>query len=156
MRNGVDFPDGSFDGIIAPDLLERVPRPERILRRIRRWLAPEGRLITAFSSARSVAVVEGLLAGRWLATEGYSEERRPIRFFTRREVEKLLYRTGYAADFIEAIPDPRYAERVLQNRPGRIRVGQLSLSGLPAHDVEEFCSGASSWKPLHCPLRASA
>jgi len=136
--NGIDFPSGSFDGIIASNLLEWVPRPERILRRLRDWLAPDGRLIASFRSVRSLGVVEGLLAGRWLTDSGQGETRRPIRFFTRREVENLLYRTGFVADSIEALPGPGHAEWVARGRPGQIRVGLLSLSGLRADDVDEF------------------
>ena len=64
--NGVEFADGSFDAIIACDLLEHLRRPARILERLGRWLACSGRLITSFHTVRSLSVVEELLAGHWL------------------------------------------------------------------------------------------
>jgi GT2 family glycosyltransferase/tetratricopeptide (TPR) repeat protein len=136
--NGVAFADGSFDAILAADLLERVRRPERILRRLRRWLAPDGRLITSFRTARSLTVVDGLLAGRWLAGPGPEEGHGPIRFFTRREVEKLLYRTGFDPNSVDALPGPGHAEWVARGRPGQVRMDRLSIAGLLPHDAEEF------------------
>ena len=62
----VEFTDGSFDAIIASNLLENVTRPDAILRKLRRWLGPTGRFITRFRTVRSLPVVEGLLEGRWL------------------------------------------------------------------------------------------
>jgi len=138
--NGVAFPDGCFDVVIASDLLERVRRPERVLSRLRPWLASDGRLVTSCRNVRSLAVVEGLLKGRWQASGGQTEVRRPIRFFTRREVEKLLHRTGFAAVSVEALPAPEHAEWVARGRPGQVTVGGLHISGLPALEVEEFYS----------------
>ncbi len=138
--NGVEFANASFDVIIASNLLERVRRPERILSRLRPWLAPGGRLVTTCRNVRTLAVVEGLLTGRWQASGGQTESRRPIRFFTRLEVEKLLHRTGFAAVSIEALPAPEYAEWVARGSPGQVKVGGLHVSGLPALEVEEFYS----------------
>jgi len=138
--NGVEFANGSFEGIIASDLLETVRRPERILRKLRRWLAPDGRLITSVRTVRSIAVVEGLLTGRWLAGAANGKADRPIRFYTRRELEKLFYRMGFATDFPESLPGPEHAAWVAQGRPGHAQVGRLHVDGLPASDVEEFYS----------------
>jgi GT2 family glycosyltransferase/tetratricopeptide (TPR) repeat protein len=136
--NGVEYPDGGFDTIIACQLLERVRRPECILQRLRCWLGPGGRLVTTVGSVRSLAVVEGLLAGRWLAGAAPAENHRPIRFFTRREIEKLFYRAGLAARSVEVLPGPGHAQWVAEGRPGRVRVGRLSIGGLPPDEVEEF------------------
>ena len=63
--NGIEFAEGSFDAIIAYDLLEQLRRPARILPRLRSSLACDGRLISTFRTVRSLPVVEQLLTGRW-------------------------------------------------------------------------------------------
>jgi GT2 family glycosyltransferase/tetratricopeptide (TPR) repeat protein len=135
---GVEFDDNSFDVIIAPSLLERVRRPEAILRRLQAWLAPDGRLIATFRSVRSLPVVEGLLAGRWLASAREGQGSRPLRFFTRREVEKLLSRARLELDHVEVLAGPRHTEWVDKGRPGDVKVGRLHIGGLAPDDVEEF------------------
>ena len=138
--NGVSFPDRCFDVVIAPDVLGKLRRPEHVLSKIRGWLSADGRLVAGCRNVRAIPVVEGLLAGRWLATGGRAEDRRPIRFFTRREIEKLLHRTGFTAFSIDPLQDPRHADWVARGRPGQVDVGKLHITGLPARDVEEFYS----------------
>ena len=150
--NGVELADGSFDAIIAVDAFEKTRRPERILRKLRRWLAPDGRLTTSFDTVRSLPIVEGLLAGRWRACAGKTEAGRPIRFVTRREVEKILYRTGFAAELVEPIPGPGHADWLERGRPGRVRVDRLSIAGLPPDEVEEFHSRGFLLEVMPAPV----
>ncbi len=138
--NGLDFASGSFDAIVASGLLERVRRPEHFLKRLHDWLVTGGRLITAIRTVRSLPIVEGILAGRWLAGGDVAEACRPIRYYTLREVEKLLYRAGFAAELVEPFPGPGHRAWVAQNRPGRVSVGQLAVDGLSPGDAEEFYS----------------
>jgi O-antigen biosynthesis protein len=135
--DGLDFAQGSFDAIVSDDLLERVPRPERLLRRLRRWLAPDGRLFARLGNARRHQVVEGLLEGRWRGAEGKSE-RRPIRFYTRREIEKLLSRAGFGEAAWTLIPGPGYQQWIEADRPETIRIGPLYVGGLAPGEAEEF------------------
>ena len=116
--------------------------PARILAKLRRALAHDGRLITTFRTVRSLPVVEKLLTGRWSGDASQPGPRRPIRYYTRREAEKLLYRSGFAVDLMEPIPGAGHAGWVARGRPGRVRVDRLNIDGLPAADAEEFhCRG---------------
>lgn len=58
-------PAGVFDNILLGHVLEHVEEPVNILRRVRRWLAPDGRVLAAVPNARSLhrqaAVIMGLL-----------------------------------------------------------------------------------------------
>ena len=134
--SGVEFADGSFDVIVASDLSGTSASSRTDSRPVETLAAADGRLITTFRSVRSLPVVEGLLAGRWVA--GAGSRGRRIRFFTRREVEKLLYRTGYAIELISVQPGLGHAEWVARGRPGEVKVGQLHIGGLHPADVEEF------------------
>ena len=133
-----DFPPGSFDVIICGDFLERTRRPQPLLARFRRWLDPAGRIFADLSNARRHAMVEALLAGRWVPNEKVPAKTRLIRFYTRRELEKLLYRSGFAVEALQAVPGPDHADWEKLGRPGEVRVGGLHIGGLDATDAEEF------------------
>ncbi|MDR3637362.1 MAG: glycosyltransferase [Isosphaeraceae bacterium] len=135
MADDVDFPPGSFDAIVSEDLLERVRRPDRLLRRLRSWVAPDGRFFSLLRNARRHRVVEGLLEGRWLGAEGAS---RPVRFFTRREIEKLLLRAGFGTASLSVLAGPGHGEWVDGGRRSTVRVGRLHVGGLAEEEAEEF------------------
>lgn len=130
-----EFPEASFDGIICGDLLEHVTRPETLLRRLRGWLKPDGRMLATVGNARRRSVLEGLLEGRW--TKGH-EIARPLRFFTRRELEKLLHRAGFAAASLTVLPGDGHEEWVERGRPGTVQIGRLHVRGLAPEQAEEF------------------
>lgn len=58
--------------------------------------------------------------------------------FTRRELEKLLYRTGFEIIQQTAIPGSGYEDWRQSGDPGTVRVGNLSIAGLAPVDAEEF------------------
>jgi hypothetical protein len=61
-----------------------------------------------------------------------------LRFFTRREIEKLLRETGFALVTAEAVPGPGYSAWAAQGRPGTVEAGRLRVRGLSPEDAEEF------------------
>ena len=138
--NGAEFPNGSFDIVIASDLLESVRRPEHILRKIRRWLSPDGNFLTSLRTVRSLPIVEGLLTGRWLGAAGKTDTRAPIRFYTRRKIEKLLFGTGFSIEALHAIADPRHDHSLSRGNAAQVQMGKLHTRGLAPADVEEFRS----------------
>ncbi len=133
---GLDIAAGSFDVIACDGLLETCRRPADLLARLRRWLVPDGRLVASVANARRLGVVQGLLAGRWEGASGPG--RRPTRFFTRREVEKLFYRAGFAPPTLTPLPGPEHADWSRSGRPGEVRAGHLQIAGLDPAEAEEF------------------
>jgi O-antigen biosynthesis protein len=133
---GLVIAAGSFDLIACNGLLESSRRPGELLTQLHRWLAPDGRLVASVANARRLGVVQGLLAGRW---EGASVPgRRPCRFFTRREIEKLFHRAGFAPSTLTPFPGPEHTGWARAGRPGEVQVGGLHIGGLDPADAEEF------------------
>jgi 2-polyprenyl-3-methyl-5-hydroxy-6-metoxy-1,4-benzoquinol methylase len=86
------FAPGAFDAIVCGDILEHLREPERLLRRAREWLAPDGRLIASIPNVRHRSVVCSLLQGNWTYESAGLLDHTHLRFFTRREIEKLFFR----------------------------------------------------------------
>ena len=121
-----DFPPGSFDAIVCADILEHLREPDRLLRQARAWLAPEGRLIASIPNVRHHSVVRSLLEGNWTYESAGLLDRTHLRFFTRREIEKLFYRAGFAIDEHEVGARHRATIPAQRNGPARSSVGRLS------------------------------
>ena len=136
-RLDLDFPSGSFDAIVCGDILEHLRDPDRLLRRARVWLAADGRLVTSIPNVRHHSVVRSLLEGNWTYESAGLLDSTHLRFFTRREIEELLFRAGFAVEEMRSVCVPG-EEDVLRGHPGTVQVGRLSVGGLSEPDAAEY------------------
>ncbi|MCZ2344469.1 MAG: glycosyltransferase [Bacteroidales bacterium] len=132
------FPPASFDAVICGDILEHLREPLKFLRRIRTWLRPDGVLITSLPNVRHHSVVRGLLSGDWTYESAGLLDQTHLRFFTRREVEKLLYRAGFMVPRLDPVPGPGYADWAQAGRPGEVVVAGLRIGPMKPSEAEEF------------------
>jgi GT2 family glycosyltransferase/tetratricopeptide (TPR) repeat protein len=91
--------------LVGGDAFARSRDAEMLLRDWRSRLQTGGSLLLVVPNVARRSVVEGLLAGTWNAAETSAD--RPIRFFTRRELEKLLFRTGFELEALENVCAPK-------------------------------------------------
>jgi GT2 family glycosyltransferase/predicted Zn-dependent protease/2-polyprenyl-3-methyl-5-hydroxy-6-metoxy-1,4-benzoquinol methylase len=127
----------SLDAVICGDILEHLRQPEKLLSRIRNWLHPAGLLVASIPNVRHHTVIRSLLGGNWTYEPAGLLDRDHLRFFTRREIEKLFFRTGFATPELRRKPGP--GDEEYDQRPGAdVRVGRLSISGLSPDDAAEF------------------
>src|SRR5262249_29387460 len=130
--------EGSFDAAVCGDVLEHLRDPLVFLRRLRGWLRPNGTLVASIPNVRHHTVIRSLLAGNWTYEPAGLLDRTHLRFFTRREAEKLFHRAGFAGESLAIVPGPDHAAWVSQGRPNAVKVGRLHIGGLPPADAEEL------------------
>ena len=131
------IPPGSFDAIVCADVLEHLREPCRLLARARQWLSPGGSLIASIPNVRHHSVVRSLLQGNWTYESAGLLDRTHLRFFTRREIEKLFHRAGFAIEGMWSVNGPGDDPRQ-QNGSGPIHLGRLCIDGLSQSDANEF------------------
>lgn len=134
-----DFSPASFDVVVC-SLLSQVRDPWTLLRRIRTWLEPGGRLVARVPNIRHHSAVRALLSGLWHDESAAATGPGNLRLFTRRELEKAFYRTGYQIRQIQGVPGPGYDRWHSEGRPGRVQTEGLAIDGLPQQDAEDFHS----------------
>jgi len=133
----LNFEPGSFDAIVCGDILEHLREPERLLRQARKWLASEGCLIASIPNVRHHSVVCSLLQGNWTYESAGLLDRTHLRFFTRREIEKLFVRAGFQIEGMWSVNAPG-EDPAGRNRSGPVRLGRLCIDGLSEPDAAEF------------------
>ncbi|MFI5461446.1 MAG: glycosyltransferase [Isosphaerales bacterium] len=131
------FPAGSFDAVVCGDILEHLREPGRLLRQARGWLAPEGRLIASIPNIRHHSVVRSVLQGNWTYESAGLLDQDHVRFFTRREIEKLFFRAGFAVELMSSVIGPGDRDTG-RNGSGPVQLGRLSIAGLSDRDAAEF------------------
>jgi len=142
---------GPFETIDVGPLLATQPNPLEFLRRVRESLASGGTLSATFTNARHHATVGALLGGEWRprdidpsassakpSTTDHSTSDNPIRFYTRREVEKRLYRSGYTLSELAPEPCGDLERWRAAGSPGEVKIGPMHIAGLTRAEAEEF------------------
>ncbi len=134
----LDFADGQFDCVICADILEHLRQPDVVLKKIRRWLSPSGSLIVSVPNVRNHTVIHSLLAGNWTYESAGLLDADHVRFFTRRELEKLLFRAGFEVDELRMVPGEGYSEWEAQGRPREISLNGFQIRAASSEDASEF------------------
>lgn len=87
--------DMKFDVVVAGDILEHLPQPEKALVVLGDLVSPTGILLLSLPNVANVTVRLGLLFGRFDYTDRGILDRTHMRFFTRRSAVELLDRCGW-------------------------------------------------------------
>jgi 2-polyprenyl-3-methyl-5-hydroxy-6-metoxy-1,4-benzoquinol methylase len=114
------FADAEFDYIIFADVLEHLPQPEAVLRRMLRYLRPDGRVVISVPNMRFYLVLLRLIADRWAYTDSGVRDRTHLRIFTRRSLVRMLADEGLTVERLER----NY--RLVEDQSEIGRVGALS------------------------------
>lgn len=96
----LDFPKAfgrrRFGVAIYGDVLEHLRDPEAVLKRTARILAPEGYVVASIPNIAHASVRLALLAGQFRYTDVGILDNTHLRFFTKRTIEELFSRAGFA------------------------------------------------------------
>jgi 2-polyprenyl-3-methyl-5-hydroxy-6-metoxy-1,4-benzoquinol methylase len=91
-------PDGKYDVIIASHVLEHVENPEILLRKVREWLAPTGKLIAVVPNAESFHRKLGVILNLQKELDDLSPRDHAVghlRVFTLKTLTDLIYNCGF-------------------------------------------------------------
>ena len=96
------FEDGTFDTILALDILEHMVDPWRVLERLRKLLKPGGRLVVSIPNVRHYSVAIPLvLLGDWRYQQEGILDSTHLRFFTKRTTLKMLSSAGFGVEMVD-------------------------------------------------------
>ncbi|MFQ5730916.1 MAG: glycosyltransferase [Planctomycetaceae bacterium] len=139
VENGnAHFAEGEFDCVVCADVLEHLRQPKKVLQRIHRWLKPGGTLVASLPNVRHHTVVRGLLAGNWTYESAGLLDEDHVRFFTRREIQKLIFRTGFALPELSHVSGPDHKQWVDAGRTPQVDIGGMQLQLPSSAEAEEF------------------
>jgi 2-polyprenyl-3-methyl-5-hydroxy-6-metoxy-1,4-benzoquinol methylase len=115
--------DRPFDVVVCADVLEHLADPSMLLARLRRWLAPGGRLLVSIPNVANLWARLSLAAGRFEYTDRGIFDHTHLRFYTRRSARRLLRESGFRIEreCASAVP-AELAWPALGHRPWRAPV----------------------------------
>ena len=92
--------DGTFDVIIAGDVIEHLRDPWAALRHFHRLLKPGGLLLTSVPNVANIDILLHMLEGRWDYADAGILDRTHVRFFTRATITEMLQDAGFTVEKI--------------------------------------------------------
>lgn len=121
----IELPEAAFDLVLALELVEHLPEPEEVLRKLARAVRPGGRIVLSVPNVGHHSVVRDLLAGRWdylpVGLLCYTH----YRFFCRSTLEDWLGRCGF--DRFDIVPQPTEVPDEIRALADRLPVDLESL-----------------------------
>jgi SAM-dependent methyltransferase len=132
---------GSFDAIIAADVLEHMYNPWKALQRLKPLLAPGGAIYVSLPNVRNLNVLSSLASGQWRYEGAGILDITHIRFFTLAQASEMLSQTGWLIREGRMNPDPNLSY-IIQGKSldqiNTLNLGKLKLEGLSQMDVIEL------------------
>jgi 2-polyprenyl-3-methyl-5-hydroxy-6-metoxy-1,4-benzoquinol methylase len=98
--------DAPFDVVVCADVLEHLARPEVLLERIHKWLAPGGALLVSLPNIANVSIRLALLFGHFRYTERGILDRTHLSFYTLASARHLLGSAGFQVSSAEPTAMP--------------------------------------------------
>ena len=133
----IPYNPSSFDCIIFADVLEHLVDPLATLNKVKKTLKHDGTIIMSIPNVQFYGVVHELIEGNWTyEKEGILDETH-LRFFTLKEIEKLVTNAGLYIKEIEETLDPKY-ENFENKNPAAIKLGHISITDLTPEEIRRF------------------
>ena len=95
---GLEEDLGTFDCVVAADVLEHLRDPEPVLRMLRRYVRPGGRLVVSLPNVAHASVRAALLVGRFPYRETGILDRTHLRLFTFETAQELVRSAGFRVE----------------------------------------------------------
>ncbi len=135
---GEQWADESFDCVVCADVLEHLRDPLSTLRGFSERLTDRGSVVASVPNVRHHSILNAVLNGNWTYEHAGLLDSDHLRFFTRREIEKLFFRAGYEIDQITSVADAAYDQWKDGGMSPDIRVGALAYRARDRRDAEEL------------------
>lgn len=99
--NELPYPSKFFDVIVYSDILEHLKRPDLVLIKFKKYLAPKGCVIASIPNVARFEVRLKLLLGKFDYTDTGHLDVTHLRFFTIKTAKQLLESTGYKVEKVD-------------------------------------------------------
>lgn len=122
----LDIPENSLDVIIYPDVLEHLYYPQKALENLKKYLKPNGTIITSIPNFRNRnALIRIYFKGTFKYEERGIFDRTHIRFFCKKDMTEMIKNAGFD---IESVT-PEYELQYKLNNKRRWTYWKVKLSG---------------------------
>ncbi|MBI5098519.1 MAG: glycosyltransferase [Nitrospirae bacterium] len=133
----LDFDEGHFDCIVLADILEHLKNPLLTLKKLKKYVSDSGTIVASIPNIRYWGIINMLIEGHWKYGDYGILDKTHLRFFTKKEIEKLFADAGFEITDINANIDPMYY-KLNDASSGEIAFGRVLLKGLAIDEIKDL------------------
>ncbi len=133
----LDFDEGHFDCVVLADVLEHLNDPLSALKKLKKFVSASGTIVASIPNIRYWGIINMLIEGHWKYGDYGILDKTHLRFFTKKEIEKLFADAGFEITDINANIDPVYY-KLNDTSSGEIAFGKVLLKGLTIDEVKDL------------------
>jgi 2-polyprenyl-3-methyl-5-hydroxy-6-metoxy-1,4-benzoquinol methylase len=141
-REGVQR--GDIDTVVLCDVLEHIYDPWRTLLTLRNLVASTAQLLVSIPNVRNAPLIQDLISGHWRYRKAGLLDITHIRFFTRQDMYRMFYQTGFRVMATLSSRCPLSAE-ILQKHingsfPQQVKLDSVSVTVHTPQDLSDLCT----------------
>jgi O-antigen biosynthesis protein len=100
------YPEEKFDVLVFGDVLEHIPDPSLVLAYCHDMLNNQGIIVASVPNVTHIAIRAMLLDARWEYSELGIMDQTHLRFFTRKTIQELFYKSNFLVKDIKSVTVP--------------------------------------------------
>ena len=130
---------GDIDTVLLFDVLEHVYNPWKTLLELRNLISPTAQLLVSIPNVRNAPLIQDLISGHWRYRRAGLLDITHIRFFTRQDMYRMFYQTGFRVIATDSTRCPMSAEIFQTHINGKFpQQVKLNLASITIHDPQDL------------------
>lgn len=135
---------GDIDTVMLFDVLEHIYDPWKTLLTLRNLVSPTAQLLVSIPNVRNAPLIQDLISGHWRYRKAGLLDITHIRFFTRQDMYRMFYQTGFRVVTANSTRCPMSAE-IFQKHinvrfPQQVELDSVLITVHTPQDLSDICT----------------
>jgi O-antigen biosynthesis protein len=135
---------GDIDTVVLCDVLEHIYDPWKTLLTLRNLVSPTAQLLLSIPNVRNAPLIQDLISGHWRYRKAGLLDITHIRFFTRQDMYRMFYQTGFRVVATASSRCPLSAEifqkQINGSFPQQVKLDSVSVTVHTPQDLSDLCT----------------
>jgi 2-polyprenyl-3-methyl-5-hydroxy-6-metoxy-1,4-benzoquinol methylase len=135
---------GDIDTVVLCDVLEHIYDPWKTLLTFRNLVSPTAQLLLSIPNVRNAPLIQDLISGHWRYRKAGLLDITHIRFFTRQDMYRMFYQTGFRVVTTGSTRCPLSAEifqkHINGSFPQQLNLDSISVTVHTPQDLSDLCT----------------
>jgi 2-polyprenyl-3-methyl-5-hydroxy-6-metoxy-1,4-benzoquinol methylase len=141
-REGVQR--GDIDTVVLGDVLEHIYDPWKTLLTLRNLVSTTAQLLVSIPNVRNAPLIQDLISGHWRYRKAGLLDITHIRFFTRQDMYRMFYQTGFRVVTAHSTRCPLSVEifqkHINGSFPQQVKLESVSVTVHTPQDLSDLCT----------------